>query len=242
MNSPNIVVTAEWGPMIINKNDINIGRSIQRIGSWDHNDLDLISKVCDRMLQHKQTIVLYDIGANIGSHCIPIAKKYGNKINIRAFEAQRQIFHMLCGNVALNDLNNIVCEHIAVSDKANQTLKIKVPDYHTENNFGGLELVEALNSDNQNMKKPNEEEVNTIILDYFSDAVDFIKMDIEGMEHLALSGANMMLKNHRPFCFVEIRKTDLEKVTEIFNSLDYEVYKYSEFDWLFFPKESKYWP
>ena len=240
MTIPNIIVNSNHGPMIINQNDKYIGQSIRQLGSWAQDDIDLINNFCDIILDNKPNMVLYDVGANIGSHSIALAKKHGSRISIRAFEAQRQIYYMLCGNVAINGLDNVICEYLAVSNVADETIGIALPDYNSINNFGGVELIKAEHSDNQDMIKPNTESVVTCTLDNFDEPVDFIKMDVEGMEHLALEGAKRLLAKHRPVCFVEIMKTDQSRVKEIFKELKYIAYAYKKDDWIFCPEESEF--
>ena len=143
MTIPNIIVNSIHGPMIINQNDANVGREIQQFGSWAQQDIDLISRFCELILEHKPKMMLYDVGANIGSHSVALAKKFGSKINIRAFEAQRQVYYTLCGNIAINGLENVICEFAAVSDVAGVTIPINLPDYSTVNNFAGFELITA---------------------------------------------------------------------------------------------------
>jgi FkbM family methyltransferase len=240
MTIPNIIVKSVHGPMIVNENDQYIGQSIRQLGAWAQDDIDLIASFCDIILDNKPKMVLYDVGANIGTHSIALAKKYGNCISVRSFEAQRQIYYMLCGNVAINGLDNVICEYLAVSDRPDETIDIALPDYNTVNNFGGVELIEIEHSDNQNMIKPNTESVVTCTLDSFDEAVDFIKIDVEGMEHLALEGARQILAEHRPVCFVEIMKTDQNRVKQIFKELNYIAYAYKQDDWIFCPAESDF--
>jgi len=240
MTIPNIIVNSVNGPMIVNENDQYIGQSIRQLGAWAQDDIDLIASFCDIILDNKPKIVLYDVGANIGTHSIALAKKYGNRISIRSFEAQRQIYYMLCGNVAINGLDNVICEYAAVSNVADTIISIQLPDYNTVNNFGGVELLKPEYSDNQNMTKPNMEFIKTTTLDSYNDSVDFIKMDVEGMEHLALEGARQILAKHRPVCFVEIMKTDQTCVKQIFKELNYIAYAYKQDDWIFCPAEGDF--
>jgi len=240
MTIPNIIVNSAHGPMIINQNDQYIGKSIQLLGTWAQDDIDLIASFCELILENKPKMVLYDVGANIGSHTVALAKKFGSRINIRAFEAQRQVYYTLCGNVAINGLDNVICEFAAVSDVANNVIPIQLPDYNTVNNFGGVELMKAEHSDNQNMAKPNLEYIKTTTLDSYNESVDFVKLDVEGMEHLALEGAKQLLVKNRPVCFVEIMKTDQAKVKELFKKLNYIAYAYKNDDWIFCPAESDF--
>lgn len=240
MTIPNTIANSIYGPMIVNQNDQYIGQSILQLGAWAKDDIELIASFCDLILETKPKMVLYDVGANIGTHSIALAKKFGDRISVRSFEAQRQIYYMLCGNVAINGLDNINCEYAAISDVANNIIPIQLPDYNSVNNFGGVELMPAQHSDNQNMAKPNLEYVKTVTIDSFNDAVDFIKLDVEGMEHYALMGAQQTLAHHRPVCFVEMLKTNTKTVKEIFCNLNYIAYAYKKDDWIFCPAESDF--
>lgn len=226
--------------MIVNENDQYIGQSIRQLGAWAQDDIDLVASFCDIILANKPKMVLYDVGANIGSHTVALAKKYGKRITVRSFEAQRQVYYTLCGNIAINGLDNVICEYAAVSDVANTVISIQLPDYNTVNNFGGVELLPAQHSDNQTMVKPNLEFIKTTTLDSYNDIVDFIKIDVEGMEHLALEGARQILTKHRPVCFVEMFKTDQSRVKQIFKELNYIAYAYKQDDWIFCPVESDF--
>jgi FkbM family methyltransferase len=224
--------------MIINANDQYIGRSIEVYGAWAQEDIDLIKSLINLLLANKETVVFYDVGANIGTHTVSLAKIFGNKIAVRSFEAQRQVYYVLCGNVAINGLDNVHVHHAAVSDISNNTMLIDLPDYTLPNNFGGLELIESQRSDNQYMTKTRSETVTTVTIDQFDETVDFLKMDIEGMEHIALQGARTTILTHRPICFVEMWKTDTNAVKQFFKELNYVAYAYKPDDWIFFPADS----
>lgn len=237
---PNKLVNSHCGPMIINANDQYIGRSIELYGAWAKEDIDLIASLLNLLLQQKPVLTFYDVGANIGTHTVALAKIFGDKLKIKSFEAQRQVYYMLCGNVAINGLTNVYCYNLAVSDKSDQTLEIKLPDYQMPNNFGGLELIEPVRSDNQYMTKTAIDLVETVCLDDFDEHIDFVKMDIEGMEHVALAGAKKVISQSRPVCFIEMYKTDTDIVKKFFKKLEYVAYAVKPDDWIFFPKESTF--
>jgi FkbM family methyltransferase len=237
---PNKIVDSAYGPMIINANDLYIGRSIEVYGAWAQDDIDLIKSLLELLLLHKEKIIFYDVGANIGTHTVALAKLFGQKISVRSFEAQRQVYYVLCGNVAINGLDNVHAHHAAVSDQSSQDMMIDLPDYNLANNFGGLELMATPRTDNHDMIKTRCELVTTVTVDQFNEPVDFIKIDIEGMEHIALQGAEKTIQAHRPICFVEMLKTDTEAVKKFFQRLNYVAYAYKPEDWVFFPSESPY--
>ena len=126
---PNKIVNGQYGPMIINANDQYIGRSIEVYGAWAQDDIDLIKSLIELLATKKEKIVFYDVGANIGTHTVALAKTFGDRILVRSFEAQRQVYYVLCGNIAVNGLDNVQAHHAAVSDRSDDTMLIDLPDY-----------------------------------------------------------------------------------------------------------------
>lgn len=224
--------------MIINANDKYIGRSVEQFGAWAQDDIELIKSIIAILLSNKEQISLYDIGANIGTHTVALAQHFGGSIRIRSFEAQRQIYYMLCGNVALNGLDNVICQHAAVSNQDFGTIPILLPDYQAQNNFGGFELLQPCHSDNADMIKKDFEYVKTTTIDHYNEAVDFIKLDVEGMEHLVLDGGAETIKIHRPVCFFEVFKTDVSAVKTFFQYRNYQIFRLRDEDWIAVPAES----
>lgn len=224
-HSPNIVAYSDYGPIIVNTFDRFISQSIFKTGYWARKELELIKKICSLLLTTKDSITFYDVGSNIGTHSLALSKTFEDKIKIRAFEAQSSIFNMLCGTLALNNISNVHAHRLAVSNESNRTIHINLPDYTKINNLGGFEVLPPLKSDNQSMSRSGKTEpVQTIQLDSFSENVDFIKLDIEGMELLALQGAGRILKNSRPYLFVEIIKTDKDHLFALLKENNYRIF------------------
>src|SRR5689334_13959549 len=129
MHNPNVVISSDHGSIIININDF-IGRNIAQYGYWAQADIALMQQIIGQRLSKKEQVRIYDVGANIGAHTLALSKFAPGRIEVRAFEAQRQIYYMLCGNVALNGLRNVHCHHVAVSHQGGDTIEIELPDYN----------------------------------------------------------------------------------------------------------------
>lgn len=216
-SNPVVVAATAYGPILVNQHDERIGASILHTGYWARDEIALMHGYLQGRLKQRGRLIVYDIGANIGTHALAMARAFGDRITIRAFEAQRYLMNMLCGTLALNNLENVHCHLNAVADVVGEAISLRLPDYGTHNNFGGLELIPPRVSDNQDMiKSARRETVWTTTLDQFDDAVDFIKLDIEGMEDKALRGGERTIDTHRPACLVEIDKTDTEFVLSFF--------------------------
>jgi len=238
MVNPNVVVASDYGPMIVNRFDRCIGLEISTRGFWAQDDIQLIKSLINLRLEKSGgQITFYDVGANIGTHTLAIAKSFPTNVRLRSFEAQRQIYYMLCGTLALNGVANVVAHHAAVSDVHGEPLDIPLPNYNLPNNLGSLELVTPRKSDNDEMiVKAGHEVVTTLTLDSFGERLDFLKMDIEGMEDRALKGAVQAIERHRPICFVEVNKTDTQFVLDYFKARSFLGFQKGD-DVIFMPAE-----
>jgi len=132
--------------------------------------------------------VFVDIGAGLGDYSLLAASKI-NKGKIFAFEPHPIAFKQLLENVRLNRLEKTVSTYnIALS---NQTGKVSF----LANDVSELSSISL-------DKNFNTIEVATITIDEFCQKnelskIDLMKIDVEGAEHLVLSGANKFLSQHR---------------------------------------------
>lgn len=220
MKNPNVVISSDYGPIIININDSVIGKRISQKGYWAVEDIGLMKQLIGAQLAKHETVTVYDVGANIGTHSLALAKSFPEKVKVRSFEAQRQIFNMLCGTMAINGLSNVHCHNNAVGAADGEALEISLLDYNSHNNFGALELLPPKRSDQQDVVKTAKEKVTTLSLDSLDEKVDFIKIDVEGMEDKVLMGAERTIRTHRPILFIEIHKTDAQFALDFFKRID----------------------
>jgi len=96
-------------------------------------------------------------------------------------------------------------------------MKIPSPNYTAHASFGSLELRQRANNEfiGQAINyTENTVEVRTLALDDIGAArVDFIKLDVEGMELEALQGAEKTVERSRPVLLIEKIKADAEQLT-----------------------------
>jgi len=209
----NQFVKARYGHIVYNKNDMFVGKAIETYGEYSEWEVKLFRQIC------QPGSLTMDIGANIGTHTLAMARFVGEEGFVYAFEPQQIVFQTLCANMAINSISNVGCLPYGVSDKDYYT-QIPRIDYTKEANYGALKL-HQFESGNK---------VKVISLDsYFRDArfqsLDFIKIDVEGMEDKVLTGAKDLIGKFRPIMYIENDKIEKSKgLIRLVKSMDYIPY------------------
>ena len=176
-----------YGPMLYLTGDRYIGQSLDRYGEFSQGEMDLFEQVVG------PGQVVLDIGANVGTHTVFFAQKVGPTGTVIAFEPQRVLFQILCGNVALNSLTNVHTRHAAVG-RSPGSANVPGLNYAGADNFGGLSLE----------GQSRGETVPLLPIDQLNlQACHFIKVDVEGMEGEALAGAEQTIRRLHPIVYVE---------------------------------------
>lgn len=162
-----------------------------------HYEWDVVN-LCAMIAGGYESGVVLDIGANIGTVTVPMAKAHPN-YEIHAWEPQRVVFQQLCGNVALNHCHNVHAYNKAVSSAVG-CVDIDMPDYNTNTNIGAWSMSFKVRENSQEAKAGGKQEaVECIKLDdlAFEWPIRLIKMDVEGSELPVLVGGTDFLKAHK---------------------------------------------
>ena len=149
--------------------------------NYEPLETDLVKKV----IQSGDVVI--DVGANIGYYTLIFAKLVGKNGKVYAFEPDPMNFNILKKNVEINGYNNVILTDKAVSNKL-ETTKL-----YLSKNLGGHRLYSSAEGN-------KFVEVQTTKLDdFFKDKpkkVNFIKLDIEGFEYVALKGMRQLIKKN----------------------------------------------
>jgi len=206
----NAVIKGRYGYVVFNKNDKYIGKAIEKYGEFSEFEVELFRQIC------YEGAVVVEVGANIGIHTLAIAGMVGKTGRVFAYEPQRIVFQTLCANMAINSIENVECYQIAVSSEDGFVL---VPDldYDVEENFGGVRIAGFSHGS----------KVPTARLDDLLDIqqLNFLKIDVEGMEGQVIRGASTLIETLRPCLYVENDVIEQSKeLIELIGSFGYRMF------------------
>jgi FkbM family methyltransferase len=144
-------------------------------------------------------MVVIDGGANLGIYTVLASRVVGDSGCVLAFEPGETSFRSLQNNVALNGAHNVRTFKRALSNVSGRARL-----YHSG---GGLVSYSIFPEDGS---AGEFEEIETTTIDDTLaaeriDRVDFLKLDVEGAEELALRGAEQLLSRVHPIVMFEMQ-------------------------------------
>ncbi len=201
------------GRMMFYDNDRYIGHSLDVSGVYSEGEVLLWRQLVRPGWQ------VIEVGANIGAHTVWLSRTVGPAGTVLAIEPQRQVYHMLCGNLALNGISNVLPMLAAAGDELGSIIVPKL-DYNKHENFGGLSLVAE-----------EGDVVPLVTIDSFpNSSPDFIKIDVEGMEADVVRGARHTIERCHPVLYVENdREEKAVELATLIRDLGYRLYWHSPF-------------
>jgi FkbM family methyltransferase len=228
-----------YGKIRVITHDKGISHWIIKKYVWEEHILMLILKY----IRPETTII--DIGANIGTHTIGIAKyltENNQKSKIVAFEPQPFIFSLLQKNMErFVPTLEIDLKSCGLSN-VHTNIYMDMPNYDVVENPGGYGL------EWNEIPTQGKTEVIVKTLDSFQlENVSFIKIDVEGHENQVLEGAYDTIRKSKPVMIIEIlggvtletaTVTQLDYINDTkrhIESLSYTVILISNSDYLCIP-------
>lgn len=185
---------------------------------------DLV-RYCKKYLEPNRDVL--DIGANVGFYAVMFAKNIQGRV--LAVEPTKNALLRLRKNVAVNQVEGrvVVFEGVAVDRATTVTMRV-IPGKEEYSSIGVME--------HPSIAKEQfvSEEVASSTIDDLVDRFDlnpgFMKVDVEGAEHLVFSGAKKVLSTNRPIILSELSDFLLTKngvssmdVITLLRHYDYDV-------------------
>ncbi|MEP3846270.1 MAG: FkbM family methyltransferase [Paracoccaceae bacterium] len=204
-----VLIDCRYGRMMVNANDVYIGRSLLKYGEFSPVE----AKLYNSIVQPGQTVI--EAGANVGCFTLQFAQLVGTYGFVWPFEPQRQVFQMLCGNLALNGITNTQARQAALGSEPGQLI-VPVANFDAPGNFGGVSVAEDGTGEIVPSTPIDSLELN---------ACHLIKADVEGMEREVLLGARETIAEFQPLLYLENdRRESSPDLIRLIQELDYSAY------------------
>ena len=175
---------------------LNPSRTMGKVIYWTgfHEVKELV------FLHHflKPDMVFVDIGANMGEYSLFAAKRLPQG-RVYSFEPLPFMHKLLERSIALNEFKNISLLTFGLSDKKGALTIFEVKDRHE-----GLATLYPGDRESKSKHTIELKVLDDEVVSYHLDRLDFIKIDIEGSELLALRGARQSIEKFKPWVMVEI--------------------------------------
>jgi FkbM family methyltransferase len=189
-------------------------------------DLQKLIKTLNFLNKKSKIKNLYDIGANIGSICIPAVKR--NLVESAfAVEPVFKNFQLLKINIILNNLEEkIKSFNIALSSKDDQNLDMELASDNSGDHRIRLKQLRSnlYDEEMRKIEKVKTKKFDTLFQNLNGNS-DLVWIDTQGFEPIILSGAQNLLKSKTPivleFWPYGLKRNDLwkqmRKTIEMFN-------------------------
>lgn len=167
----------------------------------------LETEICRQHIKDGMTVI--DAGAYIGYYSILASKLVGSEGKVYAFEPSPESQMLLRKNIKLNNCKNIKVFEGAVTDKVGHIT------YHVSTtNLSGSSMFSKYSDPKGFRGIPIKVPTTSLDAIVGDERVDFVKMDIEGGETLALNGMAKIIKNNPNLkMIIEVFPTGLVRVS-----------------------------
>lgn len=233
-----VLAATNHGTMLVNRHDYRVvGNSAYGVGwqifqnsCFDPGEVNnVLTLLKSRKENFGDGVVGLDCGANIGVHSVEWAKMMTGWGRVIAIEAQERIFYALAGNLTMNNCFNARAVWAAVGSEVGE-IGVPVPNYFLPSSFGSLEIRKSSSNEyigqEIDYSDKNLQITQMITIDSLKlDRLDFIKIDIEGMEMEALNGGKKSIDIFKPQMLIERIKTDQTEIQKFLSDHGYKTYE-----------------
>lgn len=151
-------------------------------------------------------MTVVDVGANVGYYTMLIAHLVGSTGNVLAFEPNTENCRLNILSKEANGFNQIKLYPLALS--TSNGVAYFSPMIGSNGGF--------LPNDSSTLMNPNCIVVPTMTMtDIINEAVDLIRVDVEGAEYLVLSGGKSIIEKYRPIIVTEFSMEMIPRVSGI---------------------------
>ena len=172
----------------------------------DQHEIKIINKI-----SNINKVFFLDCGCNYGFYSFFTAS-LSKKNFILAYEASSSTIKEFNKNLSLNNLQNINCKNLAISDENDKLINFNesINDWESS-------------ASHDSFNKKNTSRIKTTTIDFelkdydLKDFILCIKLDIEGTEFRAIKGGLEIIKKHAPIILIEISKYNINQMNSNFD-------------------------
>jgi FkbM family methyltransferase len=183
------VMQCRHGVMLWPRQDGTIGRALALYGEFADGE----NRVMARYVTAGDCVV--DVGANLGTTALPLARATGPQGQVLAFEPQPLMAQLLQTTLSLNECFHVRVITSGLADTAGWA-RIPAPGIAQGGNYGAVGLghtglpVPVMRLDDMELSR-----------------CTLVKIDVEGLEWQVIQGAQGHLLHHRPVVYLEAKRT-----------------------------------
>ena len=215
--SNRIKQTFKHGIFSYYSNDKFIGKSLSEYGEWSEAEVILLKQ----LLADNENII--EVGSNIGTHTIPLAKQVSNGGFVYAIEPQNQNHKLLLDNIKDNELKNVKVLKIAISSKEGEAY-MNTFDENIASNYGDSRIFSS------NFKNAETVPVKTLDQLFYENvkerrSIKLIKCDAQGQELNIILGSKKIIDQYKPYLYLENDDINTSKaLIEIIKNMGYVLF------------------
>ncbi len=191
-------------------------------GYYEKNVIDAMKKIV------KPGFVAMDVGANIGTHTLIMAKAVGDTGKVFAFDPHLESAERLKENVNLNNFQNVEIAQIGLSNKKGTMTLFSYSDEMADH--GTASLYDLPNLQKTAVEVPIST-IDTFVEEKKINRLDFVKIDTRGSDFPIILGARESIKKFQPFIIFEFNRENWshsgskwEEAKVFFDENNYELY------------------
>jgi FkbM family methyltransferase len=211
-----VLLDTRYGRLWALRSDAYITGCLRTYGEYCEAEADLFRQI----VKPGSTVV--EVGANIGSHTVMLARACAPG-RLIAFEPQQRVFQLLCANLVQSGVTNVTALPDAAGAKSG-TARLPPVDYGADSNFGRVAPLMTPQAPEGGWGDGRTVRV-TALDDFDLAACDVLKIDVEGWEEEVLRGARETILRCRPIIYTENDRADQQDaLIKLIDELGYDQY------------------
>lgn len=189
-------VATDLGPLWVHADDTMVSRLLQRFGTWQPEEAAFIRS----LIRPGMNVV--DIGAMIGYFSVFFAQAVGPTGRVLSLEPEPRNFALLCANLRSFQQTNAEPIRAAAARSAGMiAMSLSADNFGNHRAFSAQSASDIIEVEGVHVDDLLRPEAR----------IDLVKIDAQGMDHVAVQGLERTIRRHRPVVLVEFAPSHIEE-------------------------------